>query len=38
MWWCGQGSFVELHELWFGKEYRGMGFGKRFFDFFEEFL
>jgi len=31
-------DFVELHEIWLIKEYRGKGYGKRFFDFFERFM
>jgi len=34
----GKKDFVELHEIWLMKEYRGKGYGKRFFDFFEEFV
>jgi GNAT superfamily N-acetyltransferase len=34
----GKKSFVELHEIWLIEEHRGKGHGKRFFDFFEEFL
>ena len=34
----GKKDFVELHEIWLMKEYRGKGFGKRFFEFFEEFI
>jgi len=30
----GKKEFVELHEVWLRKEYRGRGFGKRFFEFF----
>jgi GNAT superfamily N-acetyltransferase len=33
-----QKDFVELHELWLKKEYRGKGYGKKFFEFFEEFI
>ncbi len=37
---CGgkKDNFVELHEIWLMKEYRGHGYGKRFFDFFEKFI
>jgi GNAT superfamily N-acetyltransferase len=28
-------NFVELHELWLTKEYRGRGHGGKFFEFFE---
>ena len=34
----GKKDFVELHEIWLMKEYRKRGYGKRFFDFFEEFM
>jgi len=34
----GKKDFVELHEVWLTKEYRGKGFGEGFFDFFEEFI
>lgn len=34
----GKGEFVELHEVWLRKEFRGRGFGERFFEFFEEFM
>jgi GNAT superfamily N-acetyltransferase len=34
----GKKNFVELHEVWLMKEYRGRGYGKKFFDFFEEFV
>jgi len=32
----GKKDFVELHEIWLKKEHRRKGYGKRFFDFFEE--
>jgi GNAT superfamily N-acetyltransferase len=37
---CGgkKDNIVELHEIWLTKEYRGKGYGKRFFKFFEEFI
>ena len=37
---CGgkKDNIVELHEVWLKKEYRGKGFGKRFFEYFEEFI
>jgi len=37
---CGEkkGNIVELHEIWLRKKYRGKGYGKRFFEFFEEFI
>lgn len=31
-------DFIELHEVWLMKEYRGKGYGKQFFEFFEEFM
>jgi GNAT superfamily N-acetyltransferase len=31
-------DFVELHELWLTTEHRGKGYGKRFFDFFEDYM
>ena len=34
----GKKDFVELHEVWLMKEYRGRGYGKKFFDFFEWFI
>jgi GNAT superfamily N-acetyltransferase len=30
-------EFVELHEAWLEKKYRGKGYGKMFFEFFEAF-
>jgi len=37
---CGgrKDDIVELHELWMRKKYRGKGYGKRFFEFFEDFI
>jgi len=37
---CGgkKDNIVELHEIWLRKKYRGKGYGKRFFEFFEEFI
>jgi len=37
---CGgkKDNIVELHEIWLRKKYRGRGYGKKFFDFFEEFM
>lgn len=34
----GRRDFVELHELWLGREHRGKGYGKQFFQFFENFI
>jgi GNAT superfamily N-acetyltransferase len=34
----GKRDFVELHEVWLMEEYRGKGYGRRFFDFFEAFM
>jgi len=34
----GKRDFVELHEIWLMKEYRGKGHGKRFFGFFEDYM
>lgn len=34
----GEKEFVELHELWLTQEHRGKGYGKKFFDFFEELM
>ncbi len=34
----GKKDFVELHELWLGKEFRGQGYGVAFFDFFEDLV
>jgi GNAT superfamily N-acetyltransferase len=31
-------SFVELHELWLEERHRGKGYGKKFFEFFEDFI
>jgi GNAT superfamily N-acetyltransferase len=31
-------DFVELHELWLMKEHRRKGYGRRFFDFFEDYI
>jgi len=31
-------DFVELHEVWLTEEHRGKGYGKRFFEFFEEYM
>lgn len=37
---CGgkNDNVVELHEVWLRKKRRGKGYGKRFFDFFEDFI
>jgi len=34
----GKKDFVELHEVWLRKKHRGKGYGKRFFEFFEDFV
>jgi len=34
----GKKDFVELHEVWLREELRGKGYGKRFFEFFEEYM
>jgi len=34
----GKKDFVELHEIWLRKKHRGKGYGKRFFEFFEDFV
>ena len=34
----GKKDFVELHEIWLMKDYRGKGYGKRFFEFFEDYM
>lgn len=34
----GHQEFIELHEVWITKEYRGKGYGKNLFDFFEQFM
>jgi GNAT superfamily N-acetyltransferase len=31
-------DFIELHELWLTEEHRGKGYGKQYFDFFEDYL
>jgi GNAT superfamily N-acetyltransferase len=31
-------NFVELHEIWLIKEYKGKGYGDLFHDFFEKFM
>lgn len=31
-------NLVEPHELWLTKEHRGKGYGKQFFDFFEDYI
>ena len=33
----GKEEFIELHEVWLEKKYRGKGYGKKFFEFFENF-
>ncbi|MDH5482443.1 MAG: GNAT family N-acetyltransferase [Candidatus Bathyarchaeota archaeon] len=34
----GKKSFVELHEIWLRTEHRRKGYGKQFFEFFEQFI
>lgn len=34
----GKKDFVELHEVWLAEEHRRKGYGKKFFEFFEEFI
>jgi len=34
----GKKDFIELHEIWLRKEHRGKGYGRKFFEFFEEFV
>jgi GNAT superfamily N-acetyltransferase len=34
----GEKEFIELHEVWLKTKYRGRGYGKRFFEFFEDFV
>ena len=34
----GKRDLVELHELWLKRAYRGRGYGKMFFEFFEDFI
>lgn len=34
----GKREFVELHEIWLRQKYRGKGYGKKTFEFFEAFL
>jgi len=34
----GKKDFVELHEVWLIKEQRGKGYGKGFFEFFEQLI
>jgi len=34
----GKKDLVELHEVWLRTKYRGKGYGKRFFEFFEDFI
>ncbi len=31
-------EFVELHEVWLTRDHRERGYGKRFFEFFEDFI
>ena len=30
-------DFVELHRVWLEEKHRGKGYGKKFFEFFEDF-
>jgi GNAT superfamily N-acetyltransferase len=34
----GKEDLVELHEVWLRQKYRGKGYGKQLFEFFEDFL
>jgi GNAT superfamily N-acetyltransferase len=34
----GKKDLVELHEIWLRQAYRGKGYGKEFFEFFEDFI
>jgi len=34
----GKRDCVELHEIWLRQEHRGKGYGKEFFEFFEDFI
>ena len=34
----GKKDLVELHEVWLRQKYRGKGYGKQLFEFFEDFL
>jgi GNAT superfamily N-acetyltransferase len=31
-------NLIELHEIWLRKKFRGKGYGKQFFEFFEQFI
>ena len=31
-------DIIELHEVWLKKKYRGKGYGRKFFEFFEQFV
>lgn len=33
-----EGDFIELHEIWLSEETRGKGYGKQFFDYFENMV
>jgi len=33
-----QGDFVELHEIWLSDDHRGMGYGSKFFEYFENMV
>jgi GNAT superfamily N-acetyltransferase len=34
----GKREFVELHEVWLKEKHRGKGYGKKFFELFEDFI
>jgi GNAT superfamily N-acetyltransferase len=33
-----EGDFVELHEIWLSDDHRGMGYGFKFFEYFENMM
>ena len=33
-----EGDFVELHEIWLSDDHRGMGYGSKFFEYFEKMV
>ena len=33
-----EGDFVELHEIWLSDDHRGMGYGSKFFEYFENMV